>query len=99
MMKTNPVHGSLIRQPSAYLPLVMSLAALTLVVGHAAVFGIVHEADEGAAAHIWQILMVIQLPFVAYFIVRWLPSHIQESLQILALLAATWLANFAAVYW
>ena len=36
----------------------MSLAALALVLGHAAVFGIVHEADEGAAAHVWQILMV-----------------------------------------
>ena len=98
-MKTKFINISLLKYPSAYLPLVMSLAALTLVLGHAAVFGIVHEADEGAAAHIWQILMVIQLPFVAYFIVRWLPSHIQESLQILALLAATWLANFAAVYW
>ena len=99
MMKTNPVHGSLIRQPSAYLPLTLSLAALTLVLGHAAVFGIVHEADEGAAAHIWQILMAVQLPILAYFIFRWLPSRPRESLQVLGLLAATWLANFAAVFW
>ena len=99
MMKTNPVHGPLIRQPSAYLPLMLSLAALTLVLGHAAVFGIVHEADEGAAAHIWQILMAVQLPILAYFIFRWLPNRPRESLQVLTLLAATWLANFAAVFW
>ena len=98
-MQTKLVDRSLIRQPSALLPLAMSLAALTLVLGHAAVFGIVHEADEGAAAHIWQILMAAQLPLVAYFMLKWLPRRLRESLQVLALLAATWLANFAAVYW
>ena len=88
-----------IKQPSAYIPLTMSLAALALVLGHAAVYGVVHEADEGAAAHVWQILMAAQLPIVAYFIFKWLPKRPRESLQILALLAGTWLVNFAAVYW
>ena len=69
-MKTKSVNLSLIKQPSAFLPFIMSLAALTLVLGHAAVFGIVHQADEGAAAHIWQILMAAQLPIPAYFLVR-----------------------------
>ena len=98
-METRQVNVSLIKQPSAWLPLAMSLAALTLVLGHAAIFGIVHEADEGTAAHVWQILMAAQLPIVAYFILKWLPRRTRESLQILALLAGTWLANFAAVYW
>ena len=98
-MKTNLSNDSPIKQLSALLPLAMSLAALTLVLGHAAVFGIVHEADEGTAAHIWQILMAAQLPIVAYFILKWLPRRPRESLQVLALLAGTWLANFAAVYW
>lgn len=99
MMKTNLVNTSLIKQPSAYLPLALSLAALALVLGHAAIFGIVHEADEGAAAHIWQILMAAQLPIVIYFLLKWLPRRPKESLQVLALLAGIWLANFAAVYW
>ncbi len=98
-MKMKLVNVPLIKQPSAYLPLAMSLAALTLVLGHAVVYGVIHEADEGAAAHIWQILMAAQLPIVAYFIVKWLPKRPGESLQVLALLAGTWLANFAAVYW
>jgi hypothetical protein len=98
-MKTNLEKGSILRQPSAYLLLALSLAALVLVLGHAAVFGIVHEADEGAAAHIWQILMAAQLPILAYFVIKWLPSRPRESLLVLALLAGTWLANFAAVYW
>ena len=77
----------------------MSLAALGLVLSHAAIFGVVHEADEGAAAHVWQILMAGQIPFVIYFMVKWLPRRVKESMLVLALLASTWLANFAAVYW
>jgi hypothetical protein len=98
-MKTKLVSVSPIKQPSALIPLAMSLAALTLVLGHAVVFGVVHESDEGTAAHVWQILMAAQLPLVAYFILKWLPRRPKESVQVLALLAGTWLANFAAVYW
>ena len=77
-METDPANVSLIKKPSALVPLAMSLAALALVVGHAAVYGIVHEADEGAAAHIFQLLMVAQLPFVAYFMIRWLPKRLRN---------------------
>ena len=77
----------------------MSLAAVGLVLGHAAIYGIVYEADEGAAAHIWQILMAGQIPFVIYFMSTWLVQRAKESMLVLALLAGTWLINFAAVYW
>lgn len=98
-MKTKLVNVSPIKQASALLPLAMSLAALALVLGHAAIFGVVHETDEGTAAHVWQILMAAQLPIVAYFAFKWVPKQPRQSLQVLALLAGTWLANFAAVYW
>ena len=98
-MKTKLVDVSLLKQPSAWIPLAMSLAALTLVLGHAAIFGVVHETDEGAAAHIWQFLMAGQLPIVAYFLLRWLPQRPKESFQVLALLGIIWLARFAGVYW
>jgi len=98
-MDTESVNKSPIKHPSAWLPLAMSLAALVLVLGHAAVYGIVHEADEGAAAHTWQILMAAQLPVVGYFILRWLPARPKQSLLVLVLLNGLWLANLAAVYW
>jgi len=93
---TSPI--SLIRKPSALIPLAMALSALALVVGHAAVYGIVHEADEGAAAHIFQILMVAQVPFVAFFAVRWLPRNPKQALLILALQAGIVFAAFAGVF-
>jgi hypothetical protein len=98
-MKPNLVNVSLIKKPSALLPLAMSLAALTLVLGHAAIFGVVHEADEGSASHVFQILMAAQLPIVVYFILKWLPRQPRESLLVLALQAGAWLAAIAAVYW
>ena len=90
---------SLIKQPSAMLPMAMSLAALALVLGHAAIYGVVHEADEGAAAHIFQLLMGAQVPLVAYFALKWLPRVPGQTLGVFALQAGAALAAFAAVYW
>lgn len=87
----------LMKQPGAFLPLLMSLAALGLVLGHAAVFGIVHEPDEGAAAHVFQLLMAAQIPLVAFFAIRWLPQAPRQTLQVIALQAGAALAAMAAV--
>lgn len=89
---------SLIMQPSALLPLIMSFVALAIVVGHAAMFGIVHEADEGTPAHIFQLLMAAQFPLIAFFAIKWLPQAPKEALQVLALQAAAGIAALASVY-
>jgi hypothetical protein len=89
---------SILKQTSALLPLVMSLTALAMVVGHAAVFGIVHEADEETGAHIFQLLMAAQVPVVAFFALKWLPRAPEQALQVLALQAGAVLAAFAAVF-
>jgi drug/metabolite transporter (DMT)-like permease len=87
-----------IKEPSALLPLIMSFVAIAIVVGHAAVFGIVHEADEGTPAHIFQLLIALQVPIVAFFAVKWLPQAPKQALLILALQAAAVIAAFAGVY-
>jgi hypothetical protein len=76
---------STIKQPSAFLPVALSLVALALVLGHVALFGVVHEADEGTAAHIWQILMAAQVPIVAFFAIKYVPQKPKQALLILAL--------------
>ena len=90
---------SLMRKPSGFVPMAMSLAALGIVLGHAAIYGIVHEADEGAAAHIFQILMVAQVPVVAYFAIKWLPRATGQAMRVLALQVFAAIAAFASVYW
>lgn len=86
-----------LREPTAYVPLAMSFAALALVLVHAALFGIVHQADEGAAAHVFQLLMALQLPLAAFFAIRWLPREPKPALRIIALQAAAGLAAMASV--
>jgi hypothetical protein len=92
------VNVAMMKQPSALIPLAMSLAALALVLGHVAMYGIVHEADEGTPAHIWQILMAAQVPIVAFFAIKWLPRNPKQALLVLALQAGAYLASLAAVF-
>lgn len=93
------MNNSLMKEPSAFLPVVMSLTALALVLSHIAIYGVVHEADEGTAAHMWQLLMVGQVPVVAYFALKFLPQAPGKALRVIALQFAAALAAFAPVYW
>ncbi len=90
--------GSIGKQPSAVLAMAISLTALVVVLGHVAVFGMVHEADEGSAAHIWQLLMAAQVPVLAGFAIRWLPQAPIQALKVLGLQAGIVGANLAAVF-
>src|SRR6478609_819293 len=84
--------GSIMKQPSAFLPLAMSLTALAIIFLHVARFGIAREADEGTAAHLWQLLMAGQMPILAFFAIKWLPRAPRQTLGVLALQAGAVLA-------
>jgi hypothetical protein len=88
----------ILKQPSAFLPLAMSFGALATVAIAIARFGVVHEPDEGTAAHIWQLLMVTQIPIIAFFAITWLPRAPRQALYVLALQAAAALAALAPVF-
>ncbi len=87
-----------LRQPSAFLPVAMSLVALALVLGHVALSGVVHEADEGTAAHIWQILMAVQVPIIAFFAIKYVPQKPKQALLVLALQIVAALTACAPVF-
>jgi hypothetical protein len=90
---------SSLKQPAALIPVAMSLAALATVLFHIAIFGTARESDEGAAAHIWQLLMALQAPVVAFYAVKWFPREPRQTLQVLGVQAAAALAAVAPVYW
>ena len=87
-----------VRKPSAYVPMVMSAVALALVVGSIARFGAVRDGDEGAIAHTWQLLMLGQLPILAYFVGTWLPRMPRQTIHVMALQIGAALAAMAPVY-
>ena len=76
---------AVIRHPSAFLPIAMSLLALLLVLFHIARYGTAREADEGTVAHLWQLLMALQIPIIAWFGLRWLPVSPRSAITVLAL--------------
>lgn len=86
------------KRPSAFLPVTMSFAALATVLVHVAMFGVAREADEGTAAHVWQLLMMAQAPVVVFFAIKWLPRAPRQALAILVLQAAAALAALAPVF-
>ena len=77
----------------------MSAAALATVIGYATMVSTAPQADEGAAAHIWQLLIVGQVPFAAYFAVKWLPADPRHALPVLALQGGAALAAMFPVWW
>ena len=88
---------SLLKHPSAFVPVAMSGAALALVIGYVAMFGIVHQADEGTPAHIFQFLMVGQVPVVALFALTFLPREPRRAVGVLALQGIAALLAIATV--
>jgi uncharacterized membrane protein HdeD (DUF308 family) len=90
--------SNLMKQPLAFLPLAMSLAALATVLGCLAINGVVRQVDEGTAAHVWQLLMAGQVPIVATFAIKWLPQAPRQALPVLALQAAAALAALLPVF-
>ncbi|MGA2016691.1 MAG: hypothetical protein ABSH26_07020 [Opitutaceae bacterium] len=84
-MNAKPDVRSLILRPSAFVPIAMSLAAFAVVLGYVLVYGVARQPDEGAAAHIWQLLVCGQMPLVAFFLIRWLPRSPRAALRVFAL--------------
>lgn len=89
---------TMLKHPSAFLPVAMSLAALATVFVFIALHGTAPQEDEGAAAHIWQLLMVAQLPIVLYFAIKWVPQAPRQAVPILALQVGAALAAVAPVF-
>jgi hypothetical protein len=93
-----PSAQSLLRHPAAWVPIIMSLAALATVLFRIALVGSAPEPDEGTAAHVWQILMACQVPVVILFGAKWMPVAPRRAFFVLGLQTAAALAASAPVY-
>jgi hypothetical protein len=100
-MNTNSENNSLLKQPSAWIPLAMSFAALAMITFYTAIHGFASSGngDEGAPAHIFQLIMVAQLPIAGYFAIKWLPKRPRQALLVLALQVAAWIIPIVTVMW
>jgi hypothetical protein len=97
--------GGVMKNWSAFVPVAMSLTALTLVLVRVALAGTGPEVvvngrpDEGTVAHIWQLLMAGQLPVLLFFLIQWLRRAPRQALGVLAVQAGAVLAAMAPVFY
>ena len=89
----------LLKRPSAFLPVAMSLFALAVVIVYIAMFGTARQEDEGTAAHLWQLLMAAQIPVIAFFAIRWVPAEPKQGLIVLTLQIGAALAAAFPIWW
>ena len=90
---------ALFKRPTALIPVIMSLTALAIVMGYAAMFGTARQADEGTAAHLWQLLMAGQLPVIGVFAIKWLPAEPRFAATVLAVQFAAAVAALFPVWY
>ena len=91
--------GSLLKQPSAFVPLLMSAAAFLLIIAVVSTVGVTHPQDEGAPAHIFQLLLLLQVPIVGFFALKWLPQSPRPALLVLLLQIGAAVLAVATVVW
>jgi hypothetical protein len=88
----------MLKHLSAVTPIAMSAAAVAVVLIHLTFIGPAPQPDEGTEAHLWQLLMVGQLPIVMFFALTRLPHNPGSALRVLGLQAAAAVAALAPVY-
>ncbi len=88
---------TMFKRPSAFLPVAMSCSALVIVLVFLILHGAAPQPDEGAAAHLWQLLLVLQIPIVIFFVIIWVARFPRRALPILALQVAAALTAMAPV--
>jgi hypothetical protein len=93
--KMNPT----LKHPAAWIPPVMSLAALAVVLIHITLYGIAREADEGVAAHLFQLLIAAQAPFIAAFALKSLRRSPKQAVRVLVVQAAAILVALIPVWY
>ena len=88
----------LLKRPSAFLPLAISIGFLVFFAEAFVQGTLVRGTDEGTAAHLFQILMPLQLLIAGFFALTWLPKKPRAASQVLIVQVLFALAVFAVVY-
>ena len=99
MAGTGSTRTAPLKHWSGWLPIAIPVFLLVLGLRYVAINGLGRQADEGTEAHLFQILMPLQLAVMAYFALRWLPRSPGGTLLVLALQTVAAAAVFAMVYW
>ncbi|MDR3642861.1 MAG: hypothetical protein P4L74_04515 [Candidatus Doudnabacteria bacterium] len=92
--------NSIIKKPSAWIPIALSVIVIGLWV-FAFSFGATpsRQPDEGTAAHLFQIWLVLEVLLLGFFAVKWLPKMPKQAVWVLAIQIILVLAGCFPVYY
>jgi len=91
---------SIIKKPSAWIPIAMSLIVLITMLICFAIFGVpVRQHDEGTGAHLFQIWLVLEVLMVSFFAIKWLPQRPKQALLVLVIQIIAALIACAPVFY
>ncbi|MFA5954484.1 MAG: hypothetical protein WC817_03060 [Patescibacteria group bacterium] len=89
---------SLLKKPSAWIPIVIPLLFFAYIVIAISFFEIVREKDEGVGAHLFQLWLLIEPFMVGYFAIRWLPRAPKQAVTILVIQVLAALLPISTVF-
>ncbi|OGM98141.1 MAG: hypothetical protein A2735_00330 [Candidatus Yanofskybacteria bacterium RIFCSPHIGHO2_01_FULL_41_21] len=90
---------SLIKKPSAWIPIIIPLIFFAYLVIYISIFGIVREEDEGTGAHLFQLWLALEPLMVGFFAIKWLPRAPKQAIFILALQIVAALLPISVVFY
>ena len=91
---------SLIKKPSAWIPIALSVAILLMELGAIVVFGTPSpKSDEGVLAHLFQIWLVLEALLISFFVTAWVVRSPVPAVRILLLQVGEVFAGCFPVYY
>lgn len=88
-----------LKHPSAWLPIALSLSTIVFFFGWGLIFGFAKQDDEGLGAHLFWLIMGLQIPICLYFLFKWVPQFPRQGIAILSLQGALWLLAWTPVWY
>ena len=89
---------TLLLSPLGLAPVLMSMFCIGMILVHVARFGTLRQEDEGTEAHLFQVLMAVQVPLILFFGGKWWPERRRETLVVLSLQAFLALLAFLLLF-
>jgi len=76
--------NSIIKKPSAWIPIVIPVTFFIYLVVYISLFGIARQEDEGIGAHLFQLWLVLEPFMIGFFAIKWFPRVPKQAMLILA---------------
>src|SRR5882672_5818077 len=92
---------SLLKKPGAWVPIVLSIAMLTFMFTLFTTHGVPtpnENKDEGVAAHLFQLWLVLEFFMILFFASKWLPQKPTDALIVLTIQIALIVAGCTPVF-